>query len=275
MDERTKAIQLVDKPEDMTIMEIMDKINETCLTTPSDRVTFASAATHKDKMTSPSSQHQHSFTSTSSCRSSSIPQDPSENSGSLRQTFSANEASKLTDEESKRIRYRSGPPLSTHLPCPPMEPIETLEYPGPRRERAFSLHSNLESGPPKRPSRPSFSAHTREERVANAGPRERTETWTTVGSEKYRKRNISMPSKCHKEMGSKTIHSKCLSAEAMKENEAQTPIFQDANSTLLSSATDSSQQTAPSHIPLYGSATLPVYCFDCRLGSFVNQFLNP
>ncbi|KAB7501361.1 hypothetical protein Anas_14465, partial [Armadillidium nasatum] len=286
LDENTNFVRMIDKAEHLSNLEIL-LLEEPVEFEESSYDKFHRSnevycgVTQSEKK-NPSSYQQQSFTSTSSTissRSSSAKQDATdkvhvnksqEKCHASRQLFQYNVPQ--TEEAIKRTRFRSGPALGNQMSYP-FEPLEqSLEYIEPRRGRAYSLHSNTDAAPSKKGKISLATTPTKEEKISFVGLENNQESYPfSSGNEKLRKRNISMPSKCHKEMGTRTIYNKSLSVEAMKENELHSFLFSDRDSTIPPTL-ESSQLT--NHDPIYGSIVLPIYCFDCKLETIIKQFVN-
>lgn len=285
LDENTNFVKMIDKAEHLSNLEIL------LLEEPVEFEESSYDKFHRNEVycgvtqsekKNPSSYQQQSFTSTSSTissRSSSAKQDATdkvhvnksqEKCHASRQLFQYNVPQ--TEEAIKRTRFRSGPALGNQMSYP-FEPLEqSLEYIEPRRGRAYSLHSNTDAAPSKKGKISLATTPTKEEKISFVGLENNQESYPfSSGNEKLRKRNISMPSKCHKEMGARTIYNKSYSVEAMKENELHSFLFSDRDSTIPPTL-ESSQLT--NHDPIYGSIVLPIYCFDCKLETIIKQFVN-
>lgn len=306
LDSSNKSVQIIDEVDCLELLKeqssvggvIPSDITEEDVsfsTTFSERTSTSSPVTQRAKSISSSCQLQR-FASTSSnlsSRSSSIAYDrksvtpkqanynnlnekkiSAKLSSDAQQHSSVNDSIKKADEL-KRQRYKSGPSAST-LIQPSLEAFdESLE---PRRGRAFSLHSSADGSSSQKPSRSSMSALSSAEKNSSICNKERKEMWTSPEGEKLRRRNVSLPSKCHADMtGNRGFNSKSFSVEMMKEDASgigsQIALYGDAETSFHSSSIESAFQQ-PDHDPVYGSVVLPIYCFDCRLGHIVDHYLS-
>ncbi|XP_063888022.1 KICSTOR complex protein SZT2-like isoform X5 [Scylla paramamosain] len=181
------------------------------------------------------------------------------------------------DHTPARMRYKSGP--APHTSSHVVQPVYVDSH---GRERASSFHVSQE--------RCNFfgqsaSASERNRTGSVDSPTKEPQTVlpkTTSPNEHIRKRYISMPSKSF--AGTFTPSSKSTSTEGLRSEECCVPLHiqsvgepgEAPTEHRISSLEDSSSAgpPLPSHQPLLGTVTLPIYVYDCKLTSIITQLIN-
>lgn len=181
------------------------------------------------------------------------------------------------DHTPARMRYKSGP-----MPHTSSQVVQTV-YTDPQvRERASSFHVSQErcnyfgqgASAAERNRTGSVDSPTKEPQALL--PK------TTSPNEHIRRRYISMPSKSI--AGVFTATTKSKSSEGLKNDEGCVPLQVEAveepgegpSEQRISSLDDSSSAgpPPPTHRPLLGAVTLPIYTYDCKLSSITSQLIN-
>lgn len=183
------------------------------------------------------------------------------------------------DHTPARMRYKSGP-----APHTGSQVVPTVYTDPHMRERASSFHVSQD--------RCSFfgqgtSTAERNRTGSVDSPTKEPQTVlpkTTSPNEQIRKRYISMPSKSFGGLCTPTF--KSMSSEGLRSEEGCVPLqVQGAGAGepgdgpsehRISSLDDSSSAgpPPPSHRPLLGTVTLPIYSYDCKLSSVTTQLIN-
>lgn len=180
------------------------------------------------------------------------------------------------DNNTPRVRYRSGPVPPTHS-----QPVQQI-ISDSIRERASSFHV----------SRDRCSSFGQSESVAE---RNRTGSIDSPTKEPQcdpppvasptdhaRKIYISMPSKSH--TGIFDASSKSMSTEALRSDDSCLPLHLRGQGAVnecdgicrVPSADESvsAVPASPCHKPLFGAVMLPIYIYDCKLSSITTQLVN-
>ncbi|XP_042227057.1 KICSTOR complex protein SZT2-like isoform X3 [Homarus americanus] len=190
-------------------------------------------------------------------------------------TMSVDEVGERTPS---RVRYKSGPVSQTTS-----QQVQSVFFDSVLRERASSFHVSRE----RCSSFGQGGAGAERNRTGSVDSPTKEPQYDvpkiTSPNEQVKRRYISMPSKSYTGMFDPTT--KSMSPEGLRNEDGCVPLHLHAgvggtgetDSVQRVSSLDestSAMQPPPSHKPMYGAVTLPIYVYDCKLSSIITQLIN-